>query len=78
MEKCINCGATIKTNNPEMIYYTKKIGVYECENCHNADLNVRYKKESNKLSIIEIIVVIITIIIIALILYLTLFKSQRF
>jgi hypothetical protein len=74
MVKCINCGVTIDTDNPLEIFYTKKVGIYECQKCHNADLNIEYKEESNKLSIIEIVVLVISTIIIALILYFVLFQ----
>jgi hypothetical protein len=74
MEKCIVCGATINVNNLQEIFYSKRIGIYECEKCHNADLNLEYKEESNKLNTIEIVVLVITIIIIAVILYLVLFQ----
>ena len=68
MTNCVNCGTFIDTANPRAVFYTVKSSVYECGECHNADLN----KPAPFINVAEAIVLVITVITIVAIYYLVL------
>ena len=66
MANCIRCGAFIDTAKTQEIFFTVRIGEYECNACHNADMN---NSEDNRIHPAEVFVIALTIIIIILIIY---------
>ena len=70
MAKCIRCGAFIDTAKTQEIFFTVRIGEYECNKCHNVDINKDAIAEDNRiLNPAEVFVIALTIIIIILIIY---------
>ena len=76
MANCVHCGAFIDIENPQEIFYTVRIGEYECNACHNTDINKEAIVEDNKiLNPAEIFVIVLFIIIIILIIYFAFVKG---
>lgn len=73
MTNCVTCGTFIDASNPKTVFYTVKPSVYECGNCHNADINKDVEAEDKKLiNPVEAFVILVTVVIIAAIFYLVL------
>jgi multisubunit Na+/H+ antiporter MnhC subunit len=70
MTNCIHCGTFIDTANPQTVYYTVKLGVYECKTCHNADINE--PEDTNAINPVEAFVIVLTAIVIMAIFWLVL------
>ncbi len=71
MANCVHCGSFIDTANPQEIFYTVRIGEYECNACHNADINIEaiITEDNRVLSPAEIFVILLFIIISISIIY---------
>lgn len=68
MTNCINCGTIIDKTNPKTVFYSSKIGIYECETCHNADINE--PEDTHIINPVEAFVILVTVVVIVAIFYL--------